>query len=130
MARPRLTDAERAQRKQENLEKVLRGKPNPGGRVGSEKLWRGAAEQVFEKITGEKGDFREFHEENTFRTHRTPSDPDLNFFGLTMDASWADIRRAYVVAMKKYHPDTGTEKSEPMSKSANTAYDRLKVRFA
>jgi len=125
MARPRLTDAERAQRKRENLEKVLRGKPNPSGHVGSEKLWRGAAEQVFEQVTGGKV----FGEENeTF--FRPTGDRDLDFFGLTMTASWQDITKAYRAKMKKVHPDSGTEPDLEMSKTTNTTYDRLRVRFA
>lgn len=115
MARRRLTDEEREQRRKENLEKVLRGRPNPGGHRGSEKLWRGQAENVLRELTG---------------SQPVTGDPDLDFFGLSVFASMADVKKAYREMMKRVHPDSGIDPNLQKAQNANVIYDRLRARFA
>jgi len=110
MARYRLSDEERAQRKAENVARILAGRPNPTGHVGSEKLWRKLAESALMEKSGRTGD------------------PDLDMFGLSAQCTLGEIKAAYRRLMKELHPDLGGDVE--LAKAANAAYDRLRVRFS
>ena len=129
MGRRTLTDAERDERRKANLAKVLAGRPNPGGHVGSEKMWRKLAEEVLRELGGATLGDGSYEKASKPRRNRT-RDPDLDMFGLTRSCTLSEIRSAYLRLIKELHPDNKESGDLELAKAANAAYDRLKIRYA
>ena len=118
MARAKMSEAEREAKKKASWAKIVGGRPNPEGIVGSPSMWAGIAASIAGKLADM--DFEQ--------PFVGSGDVLLDLFGFKKMPTMAELKSARnrILMEKGIHPDHGG--TEEMFRKFNTAYERLKER--
>lgn len=114
MARVKMTEEERVAKKKAAWAKIVAGRPNPDGIIGSPDLWA----DIAATITGKLGKM-DFTREQT-------GDALLDIFGFKKMPTLAELKtaRARLLLHEGIHPDRGG--SAEMTRKVLAAYEQLK----